>query len=919
MTINNDDKLDPQTTIPSTINFELLNSNNNGQIQSLELENNNNYNNNSNNGKHIKFIKPIILDPISINNNNNNNLNCNNNNNIKIEDREVNLIKSSPIQESKEMEYQHIEPIITTSLIVDRDDDGSNENNNNINNNNNNTENNNNNHNIQFNYVKGLDDSFNLRDVLRISKQQDRELNECDEGDNSENYYHFSLVEGEDDHKEKKKPSNHLEVPNQNQKPDSLKYSHEGKEADILMGGSSHKQLPKPTTNHPNNTTSSTNNTTSNIVTNGVDSSSDEDDDTELDVNGNLISTDMENLPTNKNIPVPLESISAVEQKQFAFGEIKTDPAPGHSSTDNLRYSPIFEELKSRRIVVATDVTTSNPNSPISCSVDHSHDKKKNRLSRMFKKSKDNEKEQKKDDEEQKDILGEHGKIDIFMGLALVHSYYSYLLIRNWNCVSDKAILEEGLRYQKFSTCAYGRKLYYGLMEHMSPANIFRTLAGSNKTNIKIIERHIGIKKKDIIVSKWYSSRYSPGHYLVVEKDTKSIVLVIRGTFNHFDVISDLVATSFQLKSGLIHLGILLCAHKKMKELHDIVLKALDDNPGYRFIVTGHSLGAGVASLFTILFHDAHPEIPIHCYAFGVPCILSYELATHPTVQSLITSFAMNDDLIPRLSFCSLYFLREVLDTILSQSKSKIQRGFQIVSAGNGLGEKLTKKISRILKVSPTIDLSNVEHVSSGEIHMFPPGSVYRIVKLSKGCYVTEKVDTKSFDKLIVSSNMFTDHMPQKYEKGLESSIVNIYKKEYITVGENEIIVENPLIPEEQTATTTATNTSNTDISPESSLEGISKGKVPVASTESGAPQSPITLDMTAANIITDESKNKEEKELLTLLPSTLKVSIMSTSNFSNNSSEDLKQSHDDGQHQPLEDSTNSSKKEEKHNFNVKE
>ncbi|EGG22406.1 hypothetical protein DFA_04525 [Cavenderia fasciculata] len=370
-----------------------------------------------------------------------------------------------------------------------------------------------------------------------------------------------------------------------------------------------------------------------------------------------------------------------------------------------------------------------------------------------------------------------YSTLNIFMGLALLHSYYKQVVIRNWNCVDDKTFLEEGLRYQKFCTATYGRKLYYGIMES-SPVNLIKGIAGTDSLNTKVIIKHLGIDKKDIIATKWFSSKYSPGHYVAIDHKTKSVVLAIRGTFNHFDVITDLVCTSSNYSGGGAHLGMLLCSHKKMQELENILLQQLSNHPGYRLIVTGHSLGAGVASFFTFLFYDAHPEIPIHCYAYGTPCMLSHELATHDVVKKLITCFSMNNDIVSRLSFCSMFYLKEVLDAILSQSKTKIQRGFQIVSAGNGLGEKLTKKLSKILKVSPTIDLSHVEHRESGETQMYPAGNMYRIVKISKGVYVAEAVDSKSFDKIIVSTTMFTDHMPQKYEFGLASALENFGKTE---------------------------------------------------------------------------------------------------------------------------------------------
>ncbi|GAM27611.1 hypothetical protein SAMD00019534_107870 [Acytostelium subglobosum LB1] len=487
-----------------------------------------------------------------------------------------------------------------------------------------------------------------------------------------------------------------------------------------------------------------------------------------------------------------------------------SSPMMGAWATDD-EQSPVIEG--ERRVVA--EMLESNLNSPTMCRVEKIQKKERRHLFNLRKKNKlrkqQHEEEERLEREHEathEDTLSEEGRhtmkvisallnklfdkkkystLTIFMGLSLLNSYYKELVLRSWEPMSNHLLLEEALRYQKFCTASYGRKLYFGLMSKSTLGKL-RGVLGTDNANLKVIRKHTGIKKEDIIVSKWFSSKYSPGHFIAIDHQTKSVVLSIRGTFNHLDVITDLVAKSSFYKGpkknwhpGYIHLGILLCAHKKLKETEELLVKAIHCHPGYRLIVTGHSLGAGVASLFTFLFYDKHPLIPLHCYSFGPPCILSYELATHEVVQSLVSSFAMNDDLVPRLSFNSLYYLREVLDNILSQSKTKMQRGFQIVSAGGGLGERLTKKISKVLKVSPTIDLSHVEHHDSGEVHMFPPGKMMRIVKIKKGVYVAEKVRNQSFDKIIVSSTMFTDHMPQKYEKGLESAISNIGNVELIT------------------------------------------------------------------------------------------------------------------------------------------
>ena len=89
-------------------------------------------------------------------------------------------------------------------------------------------------------------------------------------------------------------------------------------------------------------------------------------------------------------------------------------------------------------------------------------------------------------------------------------------------------------------------------------------------------------------------------------------------------------------------------------------------------ITTGHSLGAGVAALLAMLWSKKNADSPtnflsnasspyenslIHCYAFGVPCICSYEMGLY--YQDLVTSVVHRDDLIPCKTSrkCELLFI----------------------------------------------------------------------------------------------------------------------------------------------------------------------------------------------------------------------------------------------------------------------
>ena len=73
----------------------------------------------------------------------------------------------------------------------------------------------------------------------------------------------------------------------------------------------------------------------------------------------------------------------------------------------------------------------------------------------------------------------------------------------------------------------------------------------------------------------------------------------------------------------------------------------------YKLIITGHSLGAGVAAVLAVLCRSKYDNL--HCYAFSPPG----SLFTLPLVEyskSFITTIVYGNDIVPRYGvymFCA--------------------------------------------------------------------------------------------------------------------------------------------------------------------------------------------------------------------------------------------------------------------------
>ena len=88
---------------------------------------------------------------------------------------------------------------------------------------------------------------------------------------------------------------------------------------------------------------------------------------------------------------------------------------------------------------------------------------------------------------------------------------------------------------------------------------------------------------------------------IFTDESTKSVVLAIRGTASGKDAIVDAVATEMEFLDGYAHSGIVRSSQRILAESGQILKKAFEIYSGYRFVITGHSLGGGTAILTTML------------------------------------------------------------------------------------------------------------------------------------------------------------------------------------------------------------------------------------------------------------------------------------------------------------------------------
>lgn len=78
----------------------------------------------------------------------------------------------------------------------------------------------------------------------------------------------------------------------------------------------------------------------------------------------------------------------------------------------------------------------------------------------------------------------------------------------------------------------------------------------------------------------------------------------------------------------------------------------INDENKMKIIVTGHSLGAGVASIVAHLFKRKFPQLDVKCICFAPPPTVSFNLWEKSATY--IKSFMIEGDMVPFLSVQNL-------------------------------------------------------------------------------------------------------------------------------------------------------------------------------------------------------------------------------------------------------------------------
>lgn len=367
--------------------------------------------------------------------------------------------------------------------------------------------------------------------------------------------------------------------------------------------------------------------------------------------------------------------------------------------------------------------------------------------------------------------------------------------------------LEKASHYMLFAAAAYGWPLYIYSNLFTGPCKLCGDCCRSPGADYDIVGgdrlgcqfnsilQTTGLQYRDFIYVSFHNQIYEVPFFVALDHKREAVVVAVRGTLSLKDVLTDLSAECENLPiegvpgACYAHKGISQAAGFVYKKLVNdgILNQALSIVPEYKLVITGHSLGAGTASVLAVLLRNSFPSL--RCYAFSPPGgLLSKALADYS--KDFVVSVVLGKDLVPRLSIPNMEDLkRRILKIVSSCNKPKYRillQGLWYELFGGDpnnlptemdnrreevLSQPLLGEESLIIRRSSSYQsLGSDDSPAHTAVHLplFLPGRVLHITEdgplrrtcFSKVRYRADWSNEMAFRSILISPRMLVDHMP---------------------------------------------------------------------------------------------------------------------------------------------------------------
>ncbi|CDW57408.1 Sn1 specific diacylglycerol lipase beta [Trichuris trichiura] len=322
---------------------------------------------------------------------------------------------------------------------------------------------------------------------------------------------------------------------------------------------------------------------------------------------------------------------------------------------------------------------------------------------------------------------------------------------------------------------------------------------------------HTSLAEADLFYVNYHNEIWETPFIACVDHSTRNIVVAIRGSFSLRDALTDLciredclelITEGSYLNNDIptkcyVHRGILKSARYVCDKLNgeNVLGDLFVLHPDYGLVVTGHSLGASVASVVSLLLHSTYPSV--RCFAFSPLGCVADENTSH-YMKKFVCTLVLGDDFACRLSYHSLLRLKALIREALERCNrpkyellvrgcfhwlftSRNHRYNEIIDDEESTCEsqessrqKGSSNLTDRLTAKSKPSYSASDAVSNGQqcrIKLCCPGRIYHLVRTCpwNGSFTIKNCEAAGFEEIRLSSSMISDHFPQSMMKALRS------------------------------------------------------------------------------------------------------------------------------------------------------
>ncbi|KAI8920196.1 hypothetical protein DFJ77DRAFT_451634 [Powellomyces hirtus] len=376
-------------------------------------------------------------------------------------------------------------------------------------------------------------------------------------------------------------------------------------------------------------------------------------------------------------------------------------------------------------------------------------------------------------------------KPEFARALLFVQKYYSkyHPNPRTNDIVTDERQIRVACYFLNYAMAAYGSLIlnYFGYGK-----GYVRDFIRPKMDSVTARE-HLGLAKSDMLAWNFELELFKPQFYIVRDPKLNAIIIVIRGTWNIHEVLVDICGEYEPFSHGYAHRGFLRCARYLETHYLDRIKSWVQQYKCSAVYLAAHSLGAGVASLFTMILHShipefrelsENPKFKLKCYNIATPPCVNEELCKE--FEPFIETYINENDFVPRASWGAVCDFRALIlksHNLLKEKKLKTQdRMDQLAQYHTELKESkehpkvyIPGKVFYLYKTSRVYSATTKKPPKADEIDEAGYTGNPLIDDMTPH-YLIERSSKELFCNIQLKTNFLWHHLPNKYDSGMRKA-----------------------------------------------------------------------------------------------------------------------------------------------------